>query len=92
MASVNLPEKCLQDPGRGRAWLLTAVGHFGGQEVIDEVEQAIKTAILKGVSWKKILSESLKVIAEVIIKGEHPVNVAAVIDAIPAPKVAETVE
>ena len=91
MASVNLPEKCLNDPGRGKSWLLTTVGHYGGQEVIDEVETAIKTAIMKGISWKNILEASLKVLPDIIGKGKHPVEVAVVIDAIPAPALADVV-
>lgn len=96
MASVCLPEKCLNDSGRGKTWLLTAVAHFGGQEGIDEVESAIKTATLKGVSWKKIMNLGLLAIVQMVeVKGDASAKIlefAEAIDSIPAPAVVESAD
>ena len=91
MASVNLPEKCLNDPGRGKAWLLTAVGHYGGQEVIEEVEKAIRIATLKGIEWKTIIEQSLPVVGKIIAGKEPSIIVTTAIEAIPAPPIADAV-
>lgn len=85
MPSVSLPENCLNDPGRGRAWLLTTVAHWGGQDAIDYTELAISTALRKGVSWKKIIAKALATLPMVFTDKQPVGTVADEIDAIPAP-------
>lgn len=85
MSTVNLPQKCLEDAGRGRSWLLTTLAHFGGQEAIDEAETAVRTAMLKGITWRQILAAVMPHMPE-LFKGKMKATaIAETINMMPAP-------
>lgn len=83
MASVMLPEKALLDPGRGQAWLLTTVAHFGGQDAIDDVDAAVRLAKVKDVPWKKTLAATFPFLAELLGGADDPLGtIGQLVDAI----------